>query len=51
MNRKDLRALTLVGPTRNNPELDLLAVLHLINRLCMMAEIQTLEGGKKMSLH
>ena len=31
VNRKDLRALTLVGPTRYNPILDPLAVLHLIN--------------------
>ena len=27
LNRKDLRALTLVGPTRDNPVLDPLAVL------------------------
>ena len=33
MNRKDLQALTLVGPTRNNLELDPLAVLHLDNKL------------------
>ena len=33
VNRKDLRALTLVGPTRDNPEPDPLAVLHLDNRL------------------
>ena len=30
---KDLPALTLVGPTRNNPVLDPLAVLHLNNHL------------------
>ena len=29
MNRKDLRALTLVGPTRENPVPDPLGVLHL----------------------
>ena len=29
MNRKDLRALTLVGPTRENPVPDPLDVLHL----------------------
>ena len=34
-NRKDLQALTLVGPTRENPVLDPLAVLHLDNWLCM----------------
>ena len=33
MNRKDLRALTLVGPTRGNPVLDPLAALHLNNQL------------------
>ena len=33
VNRKDLRALTLVGPTWDNPLLDPLAVLHLDNRL------------------
>ena len=36
VNRKDLRALTLVGPTRNNRILDPLAVLHLDNRLYIM---------------
>ena len=30
---KDLRALTLVGPPKNNPEADPLAVLHPNNRL------------------
>ena len=30
---KDLPALTFVGPTRNNPVLDPLAVLHLNNHL------------------
>ena len=33
VNRKDLPALTLVGPTRDNPEPDPLAVLQLDNRL------------------
>ena len=33
MNRKDLRALTLVGHTRDNLVLDPLALLHLDNRL------------------
>ena len=33
VNRKDLRALTLVGPTRDNPVLDPLVVIHLDNQL------------------
>ena len=33
MIRKDLQALTLVGPTRENPVLDPLAVQHLDNLL------------------
>ena len=33
MNRKDLQDLTLVGPPRDNPEPDPLAVLHLNNQL------------------
>ena len=36
MNRKDLQALTLVGPTRDNPELDPLAILHLYNQLYIL---------------
>ena len=35
VKRKDLWALTLVGLTRENPELDPLAVQHLGNRLYM----------------
>ena len=35
VNIKDLRALTLVGPTPNNPKLDPLAVLHHDNQLCI----------------
>ena len=35
-NRKDLEALTLSGPTRDNPVLDPLAVLHLDNRLYLI---------------
>ena len=31
VNRKDLQALTLVGPTRDNPVPNPLAVLHLNN--------------------
>ena len=33
MNRKDLQALTLLGPPSDNPEPDPLAVLHLKNLL------------------
>ena len=33
VNRKDFTALTLVEPTRDNPVLDPLAVLHLNNRI------------------
>ena len=36
VNRKDLQALTLLGPTRDNPEPDPLAVLHLNNQLWML---------------
>ena len=32
-NKQDLRALSLVGPTRKNPVLDPLAVQHLENQL------------------
>ena len=47
VNRKYLRALTLVGPTRNNLVLDLLAVLHLDNQLfiCVLNAIE-LENHK-----
>ena len=31
IERKDLRALTLVGPPKDKPELEPLAVLHLYN--------------------
>ena len=34
-NRKDLQALTLVGPLRSNPKPAPLVVLHLDNRICM----------------
>ena len=43
VNRKDLRALILVGPTRDNPVPDPLAVLHLDNRLSMYQEIKSWE--------
>ena len=33
IKQKNLGALTLMGPTRNNPVLDPLAELHLCNRL------------------
>ena len=39
LNRTDLHALTLVGPPRDNPELDTLAVLHLNNRQYMKGDI------------
>ena len=35
-NGKDLRALTLVGPPRDNPEQDPLAVLYHDNQLYML---------------
>ena len=35
VNRKVLKASTLVGPPRNNPEPEPLAVLHLDNLLFM----------------
>ena len=35
VNKKDQRVLTLVGPPRNNPEPNPLAVLHLNNQLCI----------------
>ena len=39
VNRKDLLALTLVGPPRDNPELDPLAVLHLNNPLYILPSV------------
>ena len=36
VKRKDLQALTLSGPPRENPVLDPLAVLHLDNQLCVV---------------
>ena len=41
VNRTDLQALILVGPTDTSPVLDPLAVLLLDNRLCMI------EGGER----
>ena len=43
MNRKDLQALTLARPLRDNPEPDPLAVLHLDNQLfvCIVVEWET----------
>ena len=35
VNSKDLQAVTLVGPTMENPVYDPLAVQHLDNRLCI----------------
>ena len=43
VNRKDLRALTLVGPTRDNLLLDTLPVLDLDNRL----HILNIQGDPK----
>ena len=37
LNIKELRALTLVGPTQNNPVSDPLAVLHFDNQLFMFS--------------
>ena len=37
MNLKDLQASTLVGPPRDSPEPDPLAVLHLSNQISMLA--------------
>ena len=36
VKRKDYQALNLVGPTKNNPVLDPLAVQHLDNRLYIL---------------
>ena len=40
MNRKDLRALTLMGPARDNQGSDPLAVPHLNNQLFMNSPLQ-----------
>ena len=45
-NRKDLQASTLVGPTRDNPVLDSLAVLHLNNWLYKVRLDMTLHKVK-----
>ena len=45
VNRKDLQALTLMGPTRNNLVLDPLAVPHLDNRLYMCIVVLTVVSG------
>ena len=39
VNRKYLLALTLVGPPRDKPELDPLAVLHLNNPLNILPSV------------
>ena len=36
VNKRDLQALTIAGPTVTRPVPDLLAVLSLNNRLCIM---------------
>ena len=43
VDRKDLQALTLVRPTRNNLVLDPLAVLNLDNRLYKIVIIKSLK--------
>ena len=45
MNRKDLQALTLVGPPRDNLELDPLAAQHLDNGLYMLLVGSRWVGG------
>ena len=47
MNRKDLRTLTLVGTTRDNLVLDLLAILHLAtdyDKAFVISQLKTLSG-------
>ena len=44
MNRKDLQALTLVGPTRDNQYPDPLAVLHLDNQLYMQGFVSNIHS-------
>ena len=44
VNRKDLQAVTLVEPPRDNRESDPLAVLHLSNRLFINAIIKSCVG-------
>ena len=48
----ELKAVTLVGPPRDNPEIETLAVLHLDNRLYLSPyshmEIQYLDDQKSM---
>ena len=39
-NKKDLRALTLAGPTRENPILNPLALHYLDNELCMFKVVK-----------
>ena len=50
LNRKDLRALTLVGPTRDNPVLDPLAVLHLYNQLFINGPLPGWNQCEQMAL-
>ena len=47
VNRIDLQALTLSEPLWHKQVPDPLAVQLSENRLCMMTEIQTIEGGWK----
>ena len=48
MNRKDLRALILVGPTWENPVPDPLAVLHLDKQLCIQILVKCIKQLEKM---
>ena len=52
VNRKDLRAVTLVGPPRDNQEPDPLAAIHLDNqldnRLYISAKIKNIKATKKV---
>ena len=40
LNKKEFQALTLVGPTWNNPVLDPLAVLHFDNQLYIKKQME-----------
>ena len=46
---KYLEALTLVGPTRDNPVLDPLAVLHLDNQLFILEKISMTYNTKRQN--
>ena len=50
VNRIDLRALTLVGPTVTRPVQDPLAILSLDNRLYINVEIKDVMKPKQLSI-